>query len=169
MSRAVNLPILEQVSIAAPCPVSWDDMKGDDRVRHCGHCNLNVFNLSEMTRHEAEQLVINRQGRLCAGFWRRADGTIITRDCPVGLAALRAKAARAVARVAAVLGLLLTGGTLLGSRARDPEARLSERQPFATLVKWLNPAVPPPMGQVLFKGEVSLPAPVAPAPRPATR
>jgi hypothetical protein len=158
MSRTIDLPVLDRVRIASPCSARWEDMKGNERVRHCEQCNLNVFNFSELTRQEAEELVISRQGRLCARFWRRADGTIITRDCPVGLAALRARAARTVARVAAVLGLLLTGGTLLGSRTRDPEARLSDRQPFATLIKWLDPTPRVRRGQMLM-GDVCLPPP----------
>lgn len=159
----VRLGVLDNIGVASPCPVRWEDMKGDARVRHCDHCKLNVFNLSEMTRQEAEELVIHRQGRLCAGFWRRADGTIITRDCPVGLAALRARTARIVARIGAALGLLLTGGALLASRTREPDARLSERQPFATLVKWLDPSVQTRRGRTVVMGEVCVPPPARPA------
>jgi hypothetical protein len=34
-----------------------------------------------MTRYAAETLVAEREGRLCVRFYRRADGTVITRDC----------------------------------------------------------------------------------------
>src|SRR5262249_19517730 len=79
---------LDNIRVASPCPASWDKMTGDDRVRHCQECKLNVYNLSEMTRIEAERLVANREGRMCVRFYRRADGTILTRNCPRALQAV---------------------------------------------------------------------------------
>jgi len=64
-------------------------MIGTDRVRFCGQCSLNVYNLSAMTRDEAESLIAANEGRLCIRFYRRGDGSIITQDCPVGLRAVR--------------------------------------------------------------------------------
>jgi hypothetical protein len=64
-------------------------MIGTDRVRFCGQCNLNVYNLSSMTKIQAESLIADTEGRLCVRFYRRADGSILTRDCPVGLLAIR--------------------------------------------------------------------------------
>ncbi len=69
-------------------------MTGDDRVRHCQECKLNVYNLSEMTRKDAESLIARSEGRLCVRFYRRADGTILTRDCPRGLRALTDRVSR---------------------------------------------------------------------------
>ena len=103
-------PPLEGLRIASPCTVSWDSMAGDDRVRHCGQCRLNVYNLSAMSRGEAEAMVAGREGRLCVRFFRRADGTVLTRDCPVGLAAVRRRLARLGSAVAAVFGMLLAAG-----------------------------------------------------------
>jgi hypothetical protein len=74
-------------------------MEGDDRVRFCRECNLNVYNLSGMTRREAESLVAGASVRLCARFYRRADGTMLTKDCPVGLRALRRRASLAAGAV----------------------------------------------------------------------
>src|SRR5215472_2919723 len=64
-----NLFVLENIHVAAPCPADWTQMSGDDRVRHCSECNLNVYNLSEMTRAEAERLILSHEGRLCARFY----------------------------------------------------------------------------------------------------
>jgi hypothetical protein len=86
-----------------------DDRLG--RVRFCGQCNLNVYNLSGMTRDEAESLIARNEGRLCVRFYKRRDGSIITQDCPVGLRAVHARASywlKAVA--AAVLAFLATIG-----------------------------------------------------------
>ncbi|MBK7750888.1 MAG: hypothetical protein IPP57_25595 [Candidatus Obscuribacter sp.] len=80
--RRVNL---DNVAISAPCPAIWQDMDGDDRVRACSMCKLNVYNISEMTRFEAETFIANNEGHhLCIKLSRRSDGTIITRDCPLG-------------------------------------------------------------------------------------
>ena len=45
---------LEQVRVAAPCPADWGKMVGDERMRYCDRCSLHVYNLSGMTRREAE-------------------------------------------------------------------------------------------------------------------
>ena len=79
---------LANVRVAAPCPADWNQMMGDDRKRFCGACNLNVYNLSGMKRFDAESLIARTEGRLCVRFYRRRDGSIITKDCPVGLRAI---------------------------------------------------------------------------------
>ena len=53
-----SLPLLERVSIASPCTARWEDMRGDERRRHCGSCRLQVYNLSGMSRADAEALVM---------------------------------------------------------------------------------------------------------------
>ena len=74
-------------------------MVGDERVRHCSECNLNVYNLSAMTEREVKKLIeANRGQRLCARFYRRADGTVLTQDCPWGWRAMQ----RRISRVAGV-------------------------------------------------------------------
>lgn len=80
---------LEDVRIASPCKASWRKMKGDDRVRNCAKCSLNVYNISEMTREEAAELIANTEGRLCIRLWRRRDGTVITKDCPMAFKQIR--------------------------------------------------------------------------------
>ncbi|MBI2810575.1 MAG: hypothetical protein HYX67_07095 [Candidatus Melainabacteria bacterium] len=77
-------PNLDEVSVAAPCPTSWESMEGDDRIRYCSLCSLNVYNLSGMTRKEGETLMKSATGPMCIRLYRRQDGTLITKDCPVG-------------------------------------------------------------------------------------
>ena len=62
--KAPKLDVLQNVRIASPCPANWQGMVGDDRVRHCGECNLNVYNFSAMTRPEVEALLRKREGRV---------------------------------------------------------------------------------------------------------
>lgn len=121
-------PILDNIHIAAPCPAEWEKMLGDNRVRHCCKCNLNVYNISEMTRTEAEQLIRSHEGRLCVRFYRRADGTILTKNCPVGLRATLRRVSRFGATILAAtmsVGSALAQNTAKSttqSRAEENEA-----------------------------------------------
>jgi hypothetical protein len=86
------LPLLDQVRVASPCNADWNEMLGDDRVRFCLSCDKNVFNLSAMSREDAEDLLRERLGNdLCIRFYQRADGTILTQDCPTGVKRKRRK------------------------------------------------------------------------------
>ena len=73
--------ILDDVGVAAPCDADWNAMKGDERVRHCPACRQNVYNLSAISRREAVDLIAEREGRVCIRMLRRADGTLVPRDC----------------------------------------------------------------------------------------
>jgi hypothetical protein len=100
---------LANVLVAAPCPADWDGMIGGDRVRFCSQCELNVYNLSAMSKFEAESLIARTEGRLCVRFYRRKDGSILTDNCPVGLRALKRRALRIKTAVASSLLGFLAG------------------------------------------------------------
>ena len=108
---------LDNIRVAAPCPANWDTMFGNDRKRFCGECKLNVYNLSGMTRAEAENLLINSEGRLCVRFFRRSDGTILTKNCPVGWKALKARSLRIVTAAFSVVVGFVSG--VLSVRSLD--------------------------------------------------
>lgn len=76
MSR--KLTVLDRVDIASPCVADWNEMRGNDVVRFCEHCNLNVHDLSAMTRTKATKLVLKSKGRLCVRYIRQPDGAIQT-------------------------------------------------------------------------------------------
>jgi hypothetical protein len=131
----VELPLLREVSVASPCQESWAAMKGDDRVRFCGRCEKNVFDLSEMTAVEAEAVLAAHGGAACVRFYRRADGTVMTSDCPEGARRRRRRnlvlaGALAVGTAAAAAGLALAGderckcGRTVGESHHFDEARL---------------------------------------------
>jgi hypothetical protein len=62
-------------------------------------------NLSAMTQRQAESLLRETEGRLCARLYRRADGTILTSNCPAGLRAI----GRGISRVAgAAMSAMMT-------------------------------------------------------------
>ncbi len=75
---------LESVYVARPCSAEWNSMTGDERIRFCHACKLNVYNLSEMTKREAEDLILEKEGKLCIRYYKRFDSTILTKDCPFG-------------------------------------------------------------------------------------
>jgi len=105
-----------RLQVAAPCPVKWESMAGDSKVRFCAVCQKCVYNLSAMSLREGQQLIREREGGLCVRFYERADGTVMTSDCAFGLARAAAGVRRLVlGAVAAVLGLvgLVFGGTVV--------------------------------------------------------
>lgn len=113
----LRLPVLDNIRVASPCKESWHDMTGDARVRHCVRCDQNVYNLSDMTREEAEALILAKEGKLCVRYFRRKlDGTILVKkDCPVG--AQRRKRwwvglGVAATLIGAITGLLRRGDTI---------------------------------------------------------
>jgi Carboxypeptidase regulatory-like domain len=97
---------IKSLRVASPCSVGWENMSGDERTRFCSACNLNVYNISEMTGAEVSALVEKTEGRICGRIFRRADGTVLTKDCPVGLRAYYKRTARfAGAALATIIGL----------------------------------------------------------------
>ena len=107
MARFTNR--LDNIRVAAPCSADWDSMFGNEQVRLCEQCHLNVYNLSEMSRVEAERLINQAEGRLCIRFYRRRDGSIITQNCPVGLRAIKRRLSRVATAVASFILSLMAG------------------------------------------------------------
>lgn len=70
------------IRLDLPCQVPWDQMRGDDRVRFCTQCNLNVHNLSAMSEDEAAAFLAMRDGRVCVAYERREDGSAVFADRP---------------------------------------------------------------------------------------
>lgn len=83
------MAILDDVVIAAPCPISWDNMTGDDRVRHCSGCDKHVYNIADMTDAEATDFFTQNGSVECVRIFRRNDGKIMTDNCPKGLRVIR--------------------------------------------------------------------------------
>ena len=109
--RARQLPLLANLRIASPCDAKWEDMRGDDRVRFCGACTKNVYDLSAMTAGEAETFLTATEGRACVRYSVRVDGTVISADCPVGQRqTLRKRVALGVASAFAALVQACAGG-----------------------------------------------------------
>lgn len=118
---------LERIDVAKPCGASWEAMSGNDRVRDCGQCDRKVYNIAGLSRAAAIDLIANRDGRMCIRLHRRADGTVITNDCPKGLKAYRMRIAKYAGSVfAAVLGLFSIGQAQRTQTAGDSQGMRSE-------------------------------------------
>lgn len=139
MSERVNL---DEVSIAAPCPVAWAEMEGDERKRFCSLCSLHVYNISEMKRKEAEDLLSENTDGVCLRLFRRADGTLITKDCPVGRR-LTDAVKRRVRAAAVALVAMFNASAVFGqdTKLKVPDEILQqERHPrFMGLPAWPKP------------------------------
>jgi len=168
---------LEQIQIRKPCPVSWDQMAGDEKVRFCVHCKMNVFDLSAMDRDEAERFINQRAGgaagsdrsdgsdgsgaageagaRTCVRMYRRMDGMVVTADCEV----VRLRLARRVyTKVAAGIALLfamgagaLWGGTAAIRKANEIGLNSGRSGPWI----FAKPAAPPVR---MMMGDICAPA-----------
>jgi hypothetical protein len=161
MERNRSLPLLDGLRIASPCDASWDAMAGNDQVRHCAQCDKNVYNLSAMTRDEAEALLRQREGRICVRMYRRPDGTMLTSDCPVG-----ARRRRRRRTVTVALALAVTGSGAMAAVAFVPgQATMGAARPYQPVAMGLiaAPARPSPPEM----GEVAAPMPTL-VPQPTT-
>ena len=103
---------VNSLRVASPCSAEWSAMHGTDTARHCELCNLKVYNLSHMTATEVRTLFNSNDTRMCARFYRRSDGTILTQDCPVGLRAIRRRISKISGAAFAVF--LSLGSTIFG-------------------------------------------------------
>ena len=156
-----DLRELGVVKVAAPCKRSWDKMSGNEKTRFCGDCQLNVYNLSNMTTEEARELIAQKEGRLCVRFFARADGTVITKNCPKGIARQR----RTMAFSMSALGALLFS-PLLGPASQECQTSPPYRPGLAASMRQLVDAVKDKLGlrPEPMMGAVAPPSSRVPAP-----
>lgn len=148
-----------ELKISSPCPKSWDDLVGDNRIRYCGQCRLNVYNLAEMPKAEVDALVRSTEGRLCGRLYLRGDQTATTRDC----GGYRAR--KTLRRWLTAAGVLLLIGFTWASRSADSPDRSS-------LPKWAQAVldiIDPPRqsggsGQQMMVGRICPPSHSNPPP-----
>jgi hypothetical protein len=103
MMPTMGVQWLDTWKISRKCPAELPLLDNDERVRFCAQCGQNVYNLSAMTRVDAEALLRLREGKICTSFYRRADGSIVTSDCSVDLVKVRWRAPRAASIAAGAL------------------------------------------------------------------
>jgi hypothetical protein len=142
------LPMLDQVRVASPCHARWEEMVGDAAVRFCASCQKSVYNLSAMSREQAEALLQARVGgELCVRFYQRADGSVMTDDCPVGVKRKRRrKAALAIGGAGAMaygaMSALTNRPCMMGAREAHLQGEVAMPQVVGTAP---IPVTPPPV------------------------
>jgi hypothetical protein len=112
--------------IPTPCPMEWDLMRGDDRVRFCRRCSKDVYNLTAMSPDEVASLlsgVRERGERRCVRLYQRPDGTLTASPCSPGL---QNAAGPWQFTIRAIMAVIAGCATLLG------------------LARWLSPEPQPP-------------------------
>ena len=160
-----NEQVLAAVRIASPCNARWEDMDGDDRKRFCHHCSKNVYNFSEMSASDVGSLIKNGQGNVCARFYRRADGTMLTADCPLGLEQKKHPLKRLLAAAAACLclgGLSAFAQSVRVSNSGKSSATTATQPNDRPGLRLGEICIRPSTNHPPFLGKIAMP------PRPAT-
>jgi hypothetical protein len=127
--RTSAASMLERVRIATPCRERWEDMVGDDVVRHCARCRKDVYDLASMTTAEAEALLARDGETPCVRLRRRRDGRVVTSDCPPPSWSERTGARLAAAGAAAAVAIAggeHDTGAVMGTVAAPPTFEVSE-------------------------------------------
>lgn len=169
-SPSEPLPRGIHLSVASPCPKKWDEMEGPGRVRHCSECDKSVYNLSLMTLGEVETLFAAHQKALpCVQFYRRADGSVLTTDCPVG------KPKRVVLKIVTSLSLAAAAIAGIGctstANASDPSGEPCQvtgkqaQSPYSVFFSEPPVEYPPTAGAPM---PIEPPPPPPPPPPPTT-
>ena len=139
---------LDNIKIAAPCTADWKFMLGNDQVRFCGQCSKNVYNLSAMTREQAEALIRRMEGQLCVRYYMRPDGTVLNANCPIGLRAAHQRVRRITTAIFALLISFFANLGLLSLLGKG-------KPPISPVMGGIAfPYVPP--SEVGYKGEPSV-------------
>jgi hypothetical protein len=167
------------LKVASPCPLRWDQLAGNDRVRFCGHCRQHVYNVSSLTMDQAVALIERCEGRVCMRLQRRADGTVITRDCLYLVRRARERIAASVLGVAvAAAGFWRGLGALQGlvDRWNTPAAACPAPPPTPRrevepgIPEWLRSGYAPQTGPLPERRMgARKPKPAAPPPAPILR
>jgi len=146
---------LDNIKIASPCSADWSAMEGDDRRRFCGDCKLNVYNLSGMTRYDAENLLRLSEGRLCVRYFQRPDGTVLTEDCPVGWAKVKQRISLMAAAAFSLVISLFAGIFVMSSFRRNTQVVGAIAYPRPTP----TPKTVPLMGNIAVPTPTPKPSP----------
>lgn len=89
------------LELSSPCVFDWDEMIGDERERFCQKCELNVYNISAMSKKEAIEFLQNQnKENLCINYFKDTNGRIKTKETP--------RIIRAVAAFFTLFGLSVT-------------------------------------------------------------
>jgi ankyrin repeat protein len=122
--------LIDSIEVKTPCSESWNEMKGNDKVRFCSHCAFEVNNISGLTRKQAMRLVRDSDGRICVRYIKSP-----VTNKPV-FAEKFYQITRRAGITAGVLGASLTLSTLTYAQGGDAgEIKPAETQTEVSLEK----------------------------------
>ena len=108
---------------AAGCPARWGEMAGDDRSRVCGRCRQRLYDVDGLSTDAIDALIAGFEPAP-ARLFRRADGSLMSSDCPLGRRRTRNAAIAGVASVTVLAAVCVWGG-----RVREPAGGSSGSRP----------------------------------------
>jgi hypothetical protein len=176
---AIRLPLfrpepdpVDRIEIQTPCSVPWDSMYGDERIRHCGSCRKNVYNVAELTRAQATALIASREP-VCLRIYRRPDGTVVTNDCWSRLRAARRRGMWAFLVMLVIVAWAQVAAMFVGVaglRRLIPHRALGSSTLAPAMVAPPSPRPVDPGDQLILMGEKAPPSEAFPSekkpPRP---
>ena len=162
------MSLLDQIRIASPCTADWTSMSGDDQSRFCGSCHKQVYNIATMTSDDAVTLIQAHEGKVCVRLYRRADGTVLTADCPVGARSVVRRTKQLVTTAFTVTAIAAGGMMLPNLLQAQASGRPFSKAPvvqkavalWSELLVWMGIQGPPRA----IMGDICAPAPTVPVP-----
>jgi hypothetical protein len=116
--------LLDSIQSPSPCSKNWNEMIGDDRVRFCGSCEKNVYNLLAMPAKEAHKFAAKNAGKVCIRYVRTIDGRVQTADAPE----LYKIGGRASRLTAGVFGAALTLSVMANAQTQMPPPKTGNQK-----------------------------------------
>ncbi|MDR3615995.1 MAG: hypothetical protein P4L53_20730 [Candidatus Obscuribacterales bacterium] len=152
--------IINNLRIASPCPMLWGDMQRthEEAVRFCGDCHKKVYDVSKMSAKETTMLLQKAEvsgASICMQLYRRADGTILTDDCPVGMRRIRDTWRKLRSTAAAFVVFLCSQSLFAQGKDLAAQSKSSSTRPRVPVPS--DSAVPPPPPGVRFGGMIPPP------------
>jgi hypothetical protein len=124
-TMAKKLSKLDSIQIPQPCSVGWEQMTGDDETRFCNKCNKRVYNLSAMTRRQAEAIIEASRGKLCARITRQEDGTTVVANDLILPATKLHHIRRASPIASVVVSAMMAVSPVMAAQTSAPAKQLS--------------------------------------------
>lgn len=69
---------LENFEVPKPCSMNWDEMKGNEEIRHCDNCQHQIYNLSEMPKRRALKVLNQPNEKVCVSYLQDENNQVIT-------------------------------------------------------------------------------------------
>ena len=71
---------LENFEVPQPCSMNWDEMTGNEEIRHCDRCQHQIYNLSEMPKRRALKVLNQPNEKVCVTYLQDEQNQVITQN-----------------------------------------------------------------------------------------